>query len=252
METERYRWHTSHGFLIVAVSERFADSIPEPGSAQPGKATMRALPWCRWIGRDSPGRRNSGDQNPSTRNRVAAGGRSAPITSRRGTAAGRARPSYSWRPGVSMNSVGHMARTLAERQIDEKPRGCRMPGRVSPREAGLLGSAERDEEQMIGAPARRRTWGWLGGAAFFRRTESHLLLTTASAVFWRSGSIQREPLPGIYHTDHTIPSPYFDEHLRHRDDLSVRDDLYFNYLHSLAEEDLFEYGARHGVAAGES
>jgi hypothetical protein len=47
---------------------------------------------------------------------------------------------------------------------------------------------------------------------------------------------------GLYHTDHTVPSPYFDEGLWRAEDLEVRDDLYFTYLHDRKDEDYQSMG----------
>jgi hypothetical protein len=47
---------------------------------------------------------------------------------------------------------------------------------------------------------------------------------------------------GLYHTDHTIPSDYFNEGLWRREDLKEQDDLYFTYLHQPADDDYVTMG----------
>ena len=54
----------------------------------------------------------------------------------------------------------------------------------------------------------------------------------------------------VYHTDHTIPTSYFDERLLHREDLIERDDLYFNYLHKLSEDDYQSMGIGEELGLG--
>ena len=61
-------------------------------------------------------------------------------------------------------------------------------------------------------------------------------------LFGQLASYSENRYGGLYHTDHTIPSPYFDESLWRSEDLSVRDDLYFTYLHSLSDQDYLGTG----------
>ena len=81
-----------------------------------------------------------------------------------------------------------------------------------------------------------------GAAGAFQKTGSHLFLSSVSSILATWLHFSENRYLGLYHTDETIRSPYFDENLRHRDDVRVRDDLYFTYLHSLAEEAYLSMG----------
>ena len=47
---------------------------------------------------------------------------------------------------------------------------------------------------------------------------------------------------GKYHTDETIPSPYFDTRITTLDEALLREDLVFTYLHSPRDEDYLSMG----------
>jgi hypothetical protein len=47
---------------------------------------------------------------------------------------------------------------------------------------------------------------------------------------------------GRYHTDETIPSPYFDLAIADANGATLRDDLYFTYLHSPGDRDYTTMG----------
>ena len=53
---------------------------------------------------------------------------------------------------------------------------------------------------------------------------------------------------GRYHTDETIPSPYFDPSITTLEQAVLRDDLYFTYLHARSDEDYLSMGL--GLEAG--
>ena len=146
----------------------------------------------------------------------------------------------------SMNSVGHMARVMAERALskdtslrtDEVPREKlvywalpKAMRTIGPPESGSkrgtsLAEHGRFEEDRVPPTFDQRTRHFADLAGF---SENRYL--------------------GRYHTDHTIPSGYFNEGLWREDDLKLRDDLYFTYLHQPGDSDYLAMGLGQEIEA---
>jgi hypothetical protein len=141
----------------------------------------------------------------------------------------------------SMNSVGHMARTQAERALR---RGSELAKGLSeiPREK-LVFWALPKAMKTIGIPAEGSTRGtWLVERGSFPEDKEPPTFEVRQRVFGDLAGFSENRYKGLYHTDETIPSPYFDPGLWRREDLVERDDLYFNYLHLQTEEDYLSMG----------
>ena len=135
----------------------------------------------------------------------------------------------------SMNSVGHMARTQVERKLRERPDAARKIGQIA-REK-LVYWALRKAMETIAAPvggSGRATW--LAERGTFPEDSDRPPFEERKSVFGELARFSENRYKGLYHTDQTIPSSYFDEGLWRREDLNERDDLFFTYLHSLADE----------------
>lgn len=136
----------------------------------------------------------------------------------------------------SMNSVGHMARTHAERAMQRDPK---LAARLAafPRER-LVYWALPKAMRTIDIPRQGSTRGtWLierGGCPEDTEPPTY---EGRQRVFGELAQFSENRYRGLYHTDETIPLPYFDPDLWRREDLVERDDLFFNYLHLQSEED---------------
>jgi hypothetical protein len=134
----------------------------------------------------------------------------------------------------SMNSVGHMARTIAERALLRNP-GLQ-PGNV-PREK-LVYWALPKAMRTIGLqqPGSRRGT-WLAKRGRFEEDREPPTFEQRQRIFGELAQLSENRYLGKYHTDETIPSGYFDEALWKEEDLKVRDDLAFTYLHKRSDPD---------------
>ncbi|MBI2806632.1 MAG: hypothetical protein HYX68_16750 [Planctomycetes bacterium] len=141
----------------------------------------------------------------------------------------------------SMNSVGHMARTHVERAM-----------RRDPNLAKRLADMPRDKLVFWALPKAMKTIGiltegstrgtWLAERGSFPEDKEPPTFDVRQRVFGDLAQFSENRYKGHYHTDETIPSPYFDPNLWKQEDLVERDDLYFNYLHLQTEEDYMSMG----------
>jgi hypothetical protein len=141
----------------------------------------------------------------------------------------------------SMNSVGHMARTHAERAM-----------RRDPELAKRLANVPRERLVFWALPKAMRTIGisesggargtWLVARGVFPEDREPPTFEVRRRVFGNLAQFSENRYKGLYHTDETIPSPYFNANLWRREEIVERDDLYFNYLHLQTEEDYMSMG----------
>lgn len=137
--------------------------------------------------------------------------------------------------GFSMNSVGHMARTHVERKLNGS---VDLSGKC----AGLAREklvywALRKAMETIGPPTPNSSRGTcLAQRGTCPEDSEPPSFTERQHVFGGLASFSENRYRGLYHTDHTIPSSYFDEGLWRREDLEERSDLFFTYLHRLSDE----------------
>jgi hypothetical protein len=135
----------------------------------------------------------------------------------------------------SMNSVGHMARSLAERERARDPERARRFDQV-PREKLVYWALPR-AMTTIGPPVENSGRGtWLAERGSFIEDREPPTYSQRQRYFGDLARFSENRYKGRYHTDHTIPAPYFDETLWRAEDLNVRDDLYFTYLHDRKDE----------------
>jgi len=249
IERDRSRWKQlartggSHGFLIVAVSEAIA--VARPNS----RLLSLAKRLCElYIEADEPDEIHLdevileidlGDRTEGRRWKVGVNYFSAQ---------GDRGPSHWWRdhriPGgmaFSMNSVGHMARTRAERELRKKPELASCVAGL-PREK-LVYFALATAMKTIGPWEEGTTRGtWLAPRGTFDEDKEPPSFDMRQRYFGDLAQFSENRYKGLYHTDHTIPSPYFDEGLWRREDVKERDDLYFTYLHRLSDTDYESMG----------
>jgi hypothetical protein len=247
IEQARTRWRRlglagqSHGFLIVAVSATIARARPGPDLHQ------LALKLCELYLGGTASDKILHDSLILTINRE-----------------GEATEHRSWKVGVnyfsaqadgrwwhdhripggmafSMNSVGHMARTLAESERLRDPERARRCDEL-PREK-LVYWALPQAMRTIGPLVQDSGRGtWLAERGSFVEDREPPTFEQRRRYFGDLARFSENRYKGLYHTDHTIPSAYFDEGLWRAGDLTVRDDLYFNYLHDRTEEDYHSMG----------
>lgn len=135
----------------------------------------------------------------------------------------------------SMNSVGHMARVLADDAIAKDPT-LAAKAAIVPREK-LTYWAVPTAMGLIGAPVAGSGRGtWLADWGSFPEDKEPPTFDRRHARFRHLAKYSENRYKGRYHTDITIPSDYFEEELWELEEIGERDDLYFTYLHSLADE----------------
>jgi hypothetical protein len=141
----------------------------------------------------------------------------------------------------SMNSVGHMARQRAEEMLR--------------RNAGLaaeLADVPPDRLVYWALPTAMRTIGiqqpastrgtWLGERGAFPEDKDPPTYEVRERVFRELVNFSENRYYGKYHTDETIPSPYFDTSITTLEMARLRDDLVFTYLHSPTDDDYLTMG----------
>jgi hypothetical protein len=136
----------------------------------------------------------------------------------------------------SMNSVGHMARHKVEEKL---PEDVALAAKIKdiPRER-LVGWALPTAMRSIGQPAIRNPQGtWLVERGQFPEDTDPPTEPVRRAVVGNLAGHSEDRYHGRYHTDETIPSPYFDPGITTLEQAVLRDDLYFTSLHSLADPD---------------
>lgn len=247
MQRERTDWKRlalagdSHGFLLVAVSETIATARPNQVLHELAQRLCE-----RYIGVDESDKIHLDDvileialQDQTERRRWKVG---VNYFSAQGD--GRW-----WRdhriPGgmaLSMNSVGHMARTRAERELRKNPDLARRCADV-PR-GKLVYWALPTAMKTIGPPTEGSTRGtWLAKRGTFPEDKEPPSFEQRQRYFGELAHFSENRYQGLYHTEETIPSVYFDDGRWRREDLQKRDDLYFTYLHSLSNGDYRSMGS---------
>jgi hypothetical protein len=97
--------------------------------------------------------------------------------------------------------------------------------------------------KTIGPPIKNSTRGtWLAERGSFPEDTEPPTFEQRQRYFGELARFSENRYKGRYHTDHTVPAAYFDESLWRADDLAVRDDLYFTYLHDRKDEDYQSMG----------
>lgn len=141
----------------------------------------------------------------------------------------------------SMNSVGHMARTQAERAMRRDPNLAKSLANI-PREK-LVFWALPKAMKTIGIPTEGSTRGtWLAARGSFAEDKEPPTFEQRKRYFGDLAGFSENRYTGLYHTDHTIPSSYFDEGLWRREELPEQSDLYFTYLHQMTDEAYLSMG----------
>ena len=232
----------SHGFLIVIVDQRVAFARPNAGLHR------LALKLCElYLGKAvSDEILHDGlllriDRNPAD----AAEFRSWKVGVNYFSAQGDGRWWHDHRiPGgmaFSMNSVGHMARSLAEKQRQRNPEGAARLDDV-PREKLVYWALPRAMRTIGPQEAEGSRGTWLAPRGSFKEDKEPPTYEQRQRYFGDLAAFSENRYKGRYHTDHTIPSPYFNEALLKTEELPVRDDLYFTYLHDRADADYQSMG----------
>jgi hypothetical protein len=146
----------------------------------------------------------------------------------------------------SMNSVGHMARTQAERAMLRDPSLAKRLADI-PRDK-LVYWALPKAMKTIGIPTEDSTRGtWLAARGLFEEDKEPPNFEQRRQYFGDLAQFSENRYKGLYHTDHTIPSSYFDEGLWRREDIQERSDLYFTYLHQMTDEAYLSMGLGEGI-----
>lgn len=141
----------------------------------------------------------------------------------------------------SMNSVGHMARHRAEEMLRRKPELATELADV-PRDR-LVYWALPTAMKTIGVPQVGSTRGtWLVERGRFAEDKEPPTYEVRERVFRELVGYSENRYHGKYHTDETIPSPYFDATLTTLNEARQRDDLVFTYLHSPKDDDYLSMG----------
>lgn len=240
----------SHGFLIVAMSEAIA-------MARPGRTLLElAARICQlYLGTDEPDKIHLDELDLEVRVLKKTEWRRWNVGVNFFSTQGDGRW---WRdhriPGgmaFSMNSVGHMARKRVEQELVRNPSLIDRYSKV-PREK-LVYWALRMAMKTIGPPISGNGRGtWLAQRGRFREDTEPPTYEDRQRYFEDLAGYSENRYHGLYHTDETIPSAYFDEGLWRREDLAVRDDLYFTYLHRRDDEDYLSMGLGIEFERGES
>lgn len=227
----------THGFLIAVVSRRIAMARPTTN------LLALAHKICElYLGTSHPDKIHLDEVMLSDKELGEADGRKWKVGVNYFSAQGDGRWWEDHRiPGglaFSMNSVGHMARTRVERIA----RKTDVDLSKVPREQ-LVYWALPNAMKTIGPPrdgSKRGTWlAERGQCPEDREPPS---FEVRQRYFGELANFSENRYRGLYHTDQSIPSSYFDDGLWRREDLAVRDDLYFTYLHSLADADYESMG----------
>ena len=258
IEQERTRWKrtalagNSHGFVIVAIARGIANALPGPALHQLAGAVCGL-----YLGVDTSDAIHHDDLILGTRLDGKTEFRRWRVGVNYFSAQGDGRWWHDHRiPGgmaFSMNSVGHMARSLAERELHKKPELAIRCAEV-PRNK-LVYWALRIAMKTIGPPEPGGTRGtWLVKRGTFPEDIEPPTYEERTRYFEDLAQFSENRYKGLYHTDITIPSEYFDEGLWRLDEIGERDNLYFTYLHSPADEDYVSMGlgAEIGAELGEA
>ncbi len=97
--------------------------------------------------------------------------------------------------------------------------------------------------KTIGMPAEGSTRGtWLAERGRFVEDHEPPTYDERHRVFGDLARFSENRYLGRYHTDETIPSPYFDPSITDLNGATLREDLYFTYLHSPSDRDYTTMG----------
>jgi hypothetical protein len=97
--------------------------------------------------------------------------------------------------------------------------------------------------RTIGAPVDGSTRGtWLAERGRFEEDTDPPTFEVRQRVFRELVRYSENRYLGKYHTDETIPSPYFDPSITSLEMAKERDDLFFTYLHSPRDPDYLSMG----------
>lgn len=150
----------------------------------------------------------------------------------------------------SMNSVGHMARTQVERKL-----------RAQPEIAAKLDDVVRDKlvywalrkamETISPFIAGSSRGTWLTDRGTFPEDSDSPSFKKREQIFGNLAHYSENRYKGLYHTDETIPTVYFDESRSRREHVVERDDLFFTYLHSVMDRDYEIMGIGQALGLGE-
>jgi hypothetical protein len=140
----------------------------------------------------------------------------------------------------SMNSVGHFARLAAEAELRKSKASD--PIRNLAREK-LVYRALPLAMKTIGPPVDGSQRGtWLAKRGTFPEDREPPTYEERRRYFKELAAFSENRYVGRYHTDITIPSDYFKEELWRLEEIGTIDELYFTYLHSLADQDYWSMG----------
>jgi hypothetical protein len=141
----------------------------------------------------------------------------------------------------SMNSVGHMARQRAELMLAKNQQMAQKCSDI-PRDR-LVFFALPTAMKTIGPPSNGSTRGtWLAEHGSFDEDKEPPPYMERSRHFGDMATFSENRYRGHYHTDQSIPSVYFNDGLWRKEELPVRDDLFFTYMHSKADDDYLSMG----------
>lgn len=251
IQQERLDWKSqarnggSHGFLIAAVSERIAIARPGVVLHQLAKRLCEL-----YVGIDESDQIHLDDLILKIEGDDETEWRQWKVGINYFSAQGDGRWWHDHRiPGgivYSMNSVGHMARTLAETAMKRKPD---LVHANYPREK-LVYWALPAAMKTIGPPVDGSFRGtWLAERGTFAEDIEPPSYEQRERHIGELAQFSENRYLGLYHTDHSIPTAYFDDGLWRREDLDKRDDLYFTYLHSRSDDDYESMGLGEQIAA---
>jgi len=97
--------------------------------------------------------------------------------------------------------------------------------------------------KTIGPPVEGGTRGtWLAERGQFPEDLDPPTYDQRHQVFDRLAGFSENRYLGRYHTDETIPSPYFNVSITDLTAARLRNDLYFTYLHSASDSDYTQMG----------
>lgn len=139
----------------------------------------------------------------------------------------------------SMNSVGHFARALVEKELRKNPNVA--SGRDVPRHK-LVYWALPMAMKTIGPPVEGSGRGtWLADRGKFPEDTEPPTYEQRRRHFDDLAAFSENRYVGRYHTDWTIPSDYFRDGLWKLEEIGSRDDLFFTYLHRMSDSDYADY-----------
>jgi hypothetical protein len=136
----------------------------------------------------------------------------------------------------SMNSGGHMSRTIAEEALS---RNSSIGSDDVPRNSLVYWALPKAMKTIGPRVAESKRATWLGERGHCSEDAEPPTYEQRARYFGELARYSENAYFGRYHTDHTIPSDYFEEGLWEEKDLQSRErsDLYFTYLHQPKDSD---------------